>query len=241
VLIARARGQDVVIIANLYAGFAGSVVLGKAAAAKLGVAPDAPVSARLKALDGLLLAMPSATSALLAPVREAAAQQGVKARFTFMAQTAMPAALETGAVAGIVASYPFAGAPLLRGTGVLWISGPAGQLPPDTLPASSSCIQATGASARANLPLVRRLQAAVMETARFIENDRGAAKAALASAYKQLSPVEVDLAFDQQWRNWTKPFLTPDDIQQEVRLIASSVRLPGLDRVEPVSVLIGPA
>ena len=63
VLAARVRGVDIVIVANIYRGLSGSVVLAKSVAAKLGVSPTAPVEQRLHALDGLAIASPSATSA----------------------------------------------------------------------------------------------------------------------------------------------------------------------------------
>ena len=238
-LAARARGQDVVIVANLYAGLAGNLVLSTAAADKSGVPRDAPVRDRLHALDGLIIAMPSATSALLAPIREAAAGAGAKPRFTYMAQGAMSAALENGAIQGFDASFPFAGIPIVRGTGVTWIDGPGGELPPAVLPASSSCIQASAATVRSNPALIRRMQQAIEDIARFIATDQPAARTALAAAYPQLGPAEIDLAFNQQWRNWTKSQLTEDDIRQELKLLAASVKLPGLDRIDPKAALSG--
>jgi len=239
-LAARARGQDVVIVANLYAGFAGSVVLGTAVASQLGVAPAAPVKDRLRALDGLLLAVPSPTSVLVAPVREGAAGVGAKVRFTYMAQVAMPAALETKAIQGMVASFPFAGTPVLRGSGVLWIDGPGGELPAEVTPASSSTVQATGDYVKSNRQTVRKLQQTMIATAEFIEKDQDAAKQALAASYPQLGAQEIDLAFKQQWRNWTKPFLTEADIRQELKLLIASTKAPGLEHLDPASALVGP-
>jgi ABC-type nitrate/sulfonate/bicarbonate transport system substrate-binding protein len=238
VLAARVRGQDFVIVTNLYRGFAGSVVLSKAAVERLHIAPDAPVKERLHALDGLVLAEPSATSALLAPLRAAAEEAGAHPRFTYMAQGTMPAALENDAIAGMVASFPFAGTPILRGTGVLWINGPGGELPQAVLPASSSCIQTSAAFARNNPDIVRRMQQSVLDIAAYIQSDPAGARAALGAAYAQLTPAEIDLAFNQQWRNWTQPRLTVDDMRQEVRLLALSVKLPGLDELDPASALL---
>lgn len=240
VLTARAHGQDLVIVGSLYAGFAGSVVLAKGVADKLGVAATAPVRDRLRALDGLLLAVPSATSVLLAPVREGAAQAGGKARFTYMAQGAMAAALETNAIQGMVASYPFAGTPVLRGTGILWINGPGGELPADVAPASSSTVQATNAYVKANGPTVRKLQQSLVAIAEFIEKDPAAAKQALAASYPQLGAQEIELAFQQQRKNWTKPFLTAADMRQELKLLIASTHAPGLDRLDPAAALAGP-
>ena len=59
---------------------------------------------------------------------------GAKIRFTYMAQPAMVAALENGAVEGMIASAPFWGFPVARKAGVLWLSGPKGELPPENMP-----------------------------------------------------------------------------------------------------------
>src|SRR5450432_3624574 len=100
VLAARSRGQNVVIVANFYRGLSASVILSKAVADKLGVAANAPVKERLRALDGLTIAAPSATSAYLHPVKAAAEEAGAKVKFVYMAQPAMVAAIQSGAIQG---------------------------------------------------------------------------------------------------------------------------------------------
>lgn len=204
------------------------------------MASTAPVPDRLHALDGLTIAVPSATSVLLAPVKEGAARTGANARFTYMAQPAMPAALESGAIQGFVASFPFAGTPVLRGTGVIWINGPGGELPTDLVPSSSSVLQATRTYIKANQATVQRLQQSIVDIAGFIEKDQAAAKRALAARYPQLSAREIDLAFDRQWQNWTKPFLTAADMRQELKLLKASMQAPGLDNLDPTTALSEP-
>lgn len=239
-LAARARGQNVVIAANLYAGMAASLVLSTTVVRRLGVAATAPIKDRLRALNGLVLAIPSPTSAPLGPIKAAAEDAGAKPRFTYMAQGAMPAALETNAIQGMVAAFPFVGTPLLRGTGVLWIDGPGGELPAEVRPTSSASVLTTDAYAKANQQTVHKLQQTVIAIADFIQNDRDAARKALAAGYPQLSAPEINLAFDQQWRNWTKPFLTVADIRQELKLLTKSTKIPGLEHLDPAGVLIGP-
>ena len=236
-LAARARQQDVLVIANLYAGLAGSLVLAKPVVEKVRLDRTAPVRERLRVLDGLVIAVPSATSALLGPVRSAAEEAGAKIRFTYMAQGAMPAALENGAIQGFVGSSPFSGTAVLRGTGVIWIDGPGGELPPDVRPASSSCVLTTGAYLKGNAEAVRRVQRTVVDIAHYIEREPDGARQALAAAYPQLGAPEVALAFEQQWRNWTKPFLTAADMRQELKLLAASAKLPGLDLIDPAATL----
>jgi len=240
VLAARLRGQDMVIVANLYAGFAGALILATDVAKKTSVASTAPVHARLHALNDLTIAVPSATSVLLAPIKEGVARTGSNARFTYMAQPAMPAALESGAIQGFVASFPFAGTPVLRGTGVIWIDGPGGELPADLMPSSSSVLQSTSAYVKANQSTVHRLQQSIVTIADFVKQDQNAAKAALAASYPQLSAKAIDLAFDQQWRNWTRPFLTVADMRQELKLLKASMPAPGLDSLDPTAALSEP-
>jgi ABC-type nitrate/sulfonate/bicarbonate transport system substrate-binding protein len=238
ILAARARGQDVVIATNLYRGLAGSLVLSKATISGLKATQDAPIADRLRALDNVVISEPSATSALLGPYKAATEALGAHIRFTYMAQGAMPAALENNAIQGMVASFPFVGTPIIRGTGVLWIDGPGGELPAEVLPASSSCAQTTTAYAKENPDMIRRLRQTVADIAAFIETDPHAAQRALAAGYPQLSPQDIDLAFRQQWRNWTKPDLTTDDMRQELKLLNASVKLPGLDKLDPASALL---
>jgi ABC-type nitrate/sulfonate/bicarbonate transport system substrate-binding protein len=153
---------------------------------------------------------------------------------------ALPAALETNAIQGMVASFPFAGAPVLRGAGVLWIDGPGGEFPAEVVPASSSSIQTTGAYLKASRNIVRKLQQVVMAIAEFIKKDQAAAKQALAAAYPDLSAQEIDLSFQRQWRNWTKPFLTEPNIRQELKLLISATKAPGLQQLDPTRALVGP-
>jgi ABC-type nitrate/sulfonate/bicarbonate transport system substrate-binding protein len=237
-LAARARGQDVVIAANVYRGLAGSVIMSKATAAKLKVAPDAPISDRLRALDGLSVAVPSATSSLLGPLKAAAAAAGAKVKYTYLAQPAMVAALESNAIDAMMASSPFSGAPLLRGTGVLWINGPGGDLPAEVVPASSATILTTPAAAAANPEVIRKFRAVLDDVAMLVKQKPEEARRALAKAYTQLDAPSVDLAFSQQADNWTHPVFTEADVRQEIQVLRASSPITGLDKIVPESMLL---
>ena len=76
--------------ANPNRGLSGSLVLGKAVAERLDLPPGAQVAARLRALDGLAIAAPSATSAYLTPVKDAAEALGAKIRFVYMSRRWSP-------------------------------------------------------------------------------------------------------------------------------------------------------
>jgi ABC-type nitrate/sulfonate/bicarbonate transport system substrate-binding protein len=237
-IAARARKQDMVIAANLYRGLAGSLALAKDVADKSGVATDAPLPARLHALDGLAIAFPSATSALLLPYKAAAEQLGVKIRYVYMAQPAMAAALEAGAIQGYVGSSPFWEAPVVRGKAVLWINGPVGELPQAVLPTSSSCIQMSAEVARTHPEIVKGLRAALADLAVLIRDHPDPAKAYLTKAYPTLDPAVLDLGFSKERANWTQPMFTQADMRREIDLAKASVALPGIDSVTPESLLV---
>lgn len=239
-LAARARGQDIVIAANLYRGLAGSVVMSKSKAAKLGVRTDAPVNDRLRALDGLTVAVPSATSSLLGPLKSAAAATGARVKYTYLAQPAMVAALETNAIDAMMASSPFSGTPILKGTGVLWINGPGGDLPADVSPASSATLLTTASTAAANADVIRKFRAVLDDLAQLIKQKPDEAKRALVKAYPQLDVAALDLAFAQQADNWMQPVFTEADVKQEIKLLRSATPIPGLENVVPQSVILKP-
>jgi ABC-type nitrate/sulfonate/bicarbonate transport system substrate-binding protein len=235
VLAARVRGVDIVIVANIYRGLSGSVVLAKSVAAKLDVSPSAPIEQRLHALDGLSIASPSATSAYTIPYRSAALASGAKINFTYMTQPAMVAALQAGAVQGISAGAPFSLTPVANGDGVLWISGPRGELPPADQLTSSACLQTSLDFAKAHPETIRRLRAAFDDLADFIKTKPEQAEAMLGKAYPQLQPKLLDAAFAESAANWSQPRMTPDDIRQEINVQVGAGTLPGIEKLDPAA------
>jgi ABC-type nitrate/sulfonate/bicarbonate transport system substrate-binding protein len=238
VLTARLRGVDIVIVANLYRGLSGSVVLAKSVAAKLGMLPSAPVDQRLHALNGLAIASPSATSAYTIPYRSAALAAGAKINFVYMSQPAMVAALQAGAVQGISAGAPFSLTPTLNGDGVLWISGPRGELPPADQLTSSACLQTSLEYAKAHPDTMRRLRAVFEDLAAFIKTKPDEAKAMLGKAYPQLTPQLLDAAFAESAANWAQPRMTPADIQQEIKVQVGAGMLAGVEKLDPAAALL---
>ena len=101
-------------------------------------------------------------------------------------------------------------------------------------------MQTTGAYVKSNLSTVHKLQKSLVAIAEFVEKDPAAAKQALTASYPQLAAQDVDLAFRQQWKNWTKPFLTEADMRQELKLLSASMHAPGLEHLDLASAIIGP-
>jgi ABC-type nitrate/sulfonate/bicarbonate transport system substrate-binding protein len=239
-LTARARGQDLLMLGNLYRGLSGSLVLNKAVADKLAVKADAPVAARLKALDGMSIASPSATSAYTAPVKNGAASVGATPKLVYMAQPAMPAALEAGAIQGFIGAAPTSTLPVIKGTGVLWISGPKAAFPAEFMPTSSACMQASGAFVKANPDTVKKMQAVLNDIAAFVRDKPAEAKEALNKQYKFDAPT-LESVFSEDSGNWTKQTLTVADLQQEVKLLEMTESVPGVKELDLSKILIPPS
>jgi ABC-type nitrate/sulfonate/bicarbonate transport system substrate-binding protein len=237
VLAARSRGQNVVIVGNFYRGLSASVILSKAVADKLNVAANAPIKERLRALDGLTIAAPSATSAYLHPVKAAAEEVGAKVKFVYMAQPAMVAALQSGAIQGMIAASPYAGVPMAKGTGVAWISGPKGEFPASVQPTSSACLQTSEQYATANPQVIAKMRAVLSDLAQYIKDRPEDAKRNLAAAYPQVDSAAIDQAFAQDAGNWARPELTEADIQQEIRILAATGLVAGVNNIKPSAVL----
>ena len=237
VLAARSRGQNIVIVGNFYRGLSASVILSKAVADKLNLSPNAPVKERLRALDGLIVAAPSATSAYLHPVRAGAEEAGAKVKFVYMAQPAMVAALQAGAIQGMIAASPFASVPVSKGTGVAWIVGPKGEFPANVQPSSSACLQTSEQYASANPRIVARMRAVLADLAQYLKDKPDEAKRNLAQAYPQVDGAAIDQAFAQDAANWARPELTEADIQQEIRILEATGLVAGVGNVKPSAVL----
>jgi ABC-type nitrate/sulfonate/bicarbonate transport system substrate-binding protein len=239
VVVAQARGQKVVVVASTYAGLSGSLVLAKSAADKLGVSASAPVAARLKALDGLVIGSPSATGAYTVALKGAAAAVGANLRFAYMAQPAMLAALDSGAIQGFIAGAPFWAAPVLKASGVLWISGPKGELPSQFSPVSSSNLQTLRGFAEANPALVRRLADVFSDLARAIEERPQDVKAAVARLYSTLDARTLEVLLAAELRAWATRPVTASDMAHEIAFIKlSGTPIAQLDSVEPGAMLL---
>jgi ABC-type nitrate/sulfonate/bicarbonate transport system substrate-binding protein len=238
VLAAKVRGRQLLIVLNLYRGLTGSLVLSKASVAKIGLAPDAPISQKLRALDGLSIAQPSATSAYLQPYKAASEAVGAKIKFVYMSQPAMVAALQAGAVDGIVAGAPFSLASISNGSGVLWISGPKDELPEPVRPTSSTCLQTTAEYAKSNPSVIAAMRQVAADLTDFIQNKPDEALAVLARAYPSLDVASAKAAFMENAKNWTAPKMTPEDIKREIDIQVTAGALPGVANIDPASVLL---
>jgi ABC-type nitrate/sulfonate/bicarbonate transport system substrate-binding protein len=237
-IAAHARGVDMVVIANIYDGLNGTLVLSKATAEKAGVSPDAPVAERLKALDGMLIASTSATSSFTVTSKAAIEQAGAKPRFVYMGQPAMQAALESGAVQGYMASAPFWTVPVLNGTGYAWVSGPKGEFPKELTPASSVGIYMMRTKYDADSDLAKRIAAVFADLSRAFGDNPAAVKAAIARTYPSMDPKSIDIFYDVELQGFMAQPLTVEDMKHEIAYVSmSGTKLPKIGKIDPASML----
>ena len=233
-IAAVARGQKVVSIANGYGGFATTLVLAKTVADRLHLPADASVADRLRALDGLTLGTPEATGASTLGFKAAAATVGVTLRFAYLPQTTMPAALKRGAIQGYLASAPYWAVSLADGTGVPWVSGPKGEMPPGTANVSSTQLQMLRETADSDPDLVRRLRAVYDDLHIAIETRPDEVRQATARAFPDLDPKLLDLVFPTESAAWNARPLTAADWANEIAFVKNSgTPIQGIETVRP--------
>jgi ABC-type nitrate/sulfonate/bicarbonate transport system substrate-binding protein len=155
-----------------------------------------------------------------------------------MAQPAMPAALETGAVQGYQSAAPYWAIPIIKGNAVLWISGPKGELPADRAPAISSQLQTTRAYAEANPDLMKRLALVYGELTKAIDERPAEVKAAIAKLFPDLDPPTTDLLFSAESRGWIVKQATVKQMAREIELVkASGIPLHNAASLDPNEML----
>lgn len=237
VVMAQARGRDIVALNSLYTGFSGVVVLSTAAAAKVKVATTAPVQDRLRALDGLVIAAPSASSSFAAALRPAAEAAGAKIRFTYMAQSTMDAALDKGAIDGFIASAPFYAFPVLHSTGVIWVNGPKGEFPAAFTPASAIGLNTLRSYAQAHPILTKKMKEVFVDFATTVKDDPQAVKAAIGRLFPMDSKT-LDFLFESESVSFRAKTPTVSDMEREIKFVkGSGAQVPNLDQVDPKKLL----
>jgi sulfonate transport system substrate-binding protein len=126
---AQASGQHLYMLAKGGSGLGTQLVLTPAAAKKTGLTSSSTTAERVKALNGLTIASASASSSWTAQANKAAATQGAKIKWTYIAETALAAAMKQGNIDGLVAAPPWTTQVLFNKTADMWLNGPAGSFP----------------------------------------------------------------------------------------------------------------
>jgi sulfonate transport system substrate-binding protein len=238
-IAARARAQKLVAIATTYRGFGPSMVLSKALAEKLKVSPDAPVAERLKALDGVVVGSPSATSVATVALQGSVQTVGASVRFAYIAQTALQAAFDSGAIQGFVASAPFWAPPVIKGSGLLWLSGPKGDFSPEHTPSFTGLLETRQDIVDANDGRIAMLRATLAEVVTAIRGNATQVRATLTKLYPNLDAQTLDLLFASESVGWMGAPPTAQDIAHDIAVMkANGQHIGGLDALNPSEIVL---
>jgi len=239
VITAAAKGQNLVFVAKHYNGLAGSLVLSKKAVERLGVSPDAPAATRLKALNNLLLASVSKISSLTIAYKGAANAVGAEPRFSYLAVNAMPAALDAGAVDGIIVTAPFWTQPVVKGTGVLWLSPAKGDLPPEFVPSTPSATITTRAFAESNPEVVNKVADVFGELSDVLVKRSSEVKQIIAKLYPDLDDRTLDLILVLEGGAFVTKPLTSAELAHDVEYMRKAGGDYGpIEKLDPSSLLL---
>jgi ABC-type nitrate/sulfonate/bicarbonate transport system substrate-binding protein len=239
-LAARSKAQDVVVIASTYDGLGVNTVIDKVTATKLGIARNAPIEQRLKALDGLLIAATGPSSTTKISIDVAAKSVGANIRFTYMTYQAMLAAMEAGAIQGFTAAAPFWAQSVTTGKAVDWISI-KDELPAKFVPTMSSALGTRGDVIKKEPELVKKMAAVVADLGVAVKERPADVRAAMAKIFDGLDAKTMAVLFEGETRSWqTKP-LTVEQVQREIDYLKSAALAPPeLDKVSPLSMIYKP-
>ena len=208
-LNAAAAGRVTKIFASGSVGFTNFITLSKAKAdelAKAGVTPQSPVADRLKALKGLTVGTGSAASPSEIAFVKAMATVGLDAYKDTKLQAgtpdAMSAAFKASRMDAILTSVPGALEPVLSGYGVLWISGPGGDVPVWNKGYTQVWVT-TEAYAKDHAETLKRVVNGLVLTTDLIDKDPNAAIAALRLKYDSIDPALLKASFDAAKKSYT--------------------------------------
>ena len=197
----RARGQKLQVIASIHPLLTIELVLGKDSAAKTGVAADAPLDARVRALRGMTIAvdavggMPHAYLKYVA--RRAGLDPDADMTITPVAPVGMNAAMTSGRVDGFVMSQPWITMAKLNGTGVAWIS-PLTKDSPELRPLVYSVLMTRDGWCAEHSDTCARFGRGVVHALNFMQDEKEKSLAALAPHFRDMDPVVFRAAFDEQ-------------------------------------------
>jgi NitT/TauT family transport system substrate-binding protein len=217
-IAAVAANRPVVIFAGGSIGVTSFVVISKAKAdalAKQGITPTSPIADRLKALKGMTIGTGSAGGPTELNVRIALESVGINPDKDVKFQSGTPdaefAAFKSGQLDANVQGVPNALQVTLDKTGVVWISGPNGDVP-QWNKGYFLCWVTSQAFAQAHADVLKRLIAGLQTTSDLIKNDRTASLAALKKSFTTLDPNLLAASFDAQ----RKSYITDPNVKKSV-------------------------
>lgn len=204
-----------------------------AAIAKQGVTPRSSITDRLRALKGLTIGAGSAGGATELNVRVALQSVGLDPDVDVTLVSGMSdsqlAAFNAGQIDASAQGVLYALQPVLEGTGVIWISGPDGDVP-EWNKGYFLCWATSETFASSHPEALQRFIAGLRVASGIIERDRVGSLRALKATFTDLNPALLSSAFDAQ----RKAYVTEPSVKKSVLL--DVINLYNATSSKPVSV-----
>ncbi|WP_164850583.1 ABC transporter substrate-binding protein [Sinorhizobium medicae] len=234
----RAQGQDSVGVAvNIYRGQSGIVVLDKDTVQRLSTKSTDSNDARVRALDGLSIAAPSASSSMVGTLNMSTELVGgAKINFVYMSQSAMPAAMQTHSVDGYIASSPYPEQAVAAGYGAIWLSGPKREFPEAAITNASLVLFSSKEFNERHPEVLKSVRGVFDDFARLVTEQPDRVLEALRQILPDLSEEALHASFVQNSQNWTKPHLSLEDLRREIAMRKGTIE--NLDAIDPGTLVL---
>ncbi len=196
---AAARGQRLLIIANLHTRPMVQVSLRKSVADAAGIRPDTPFEKRGLALKDKVVVVDSINSVIHAYVRLIAARAGLDpdaVRIAPMQPLDMLAAYEKGQIDGMAQTLPWPMKPVQEGTAVMIGDGPKGE-PADMNPSVNTVVVTKAETCEKRPALCRKVGQTIADVVDIIEDRPADALAILKKRFNTLDGKLMEAAFEE--------------------------------------------
>lgn len=194
---AAARGQRLLIVANLHTRPMVQVSLRKEIAAAAGIGPDTPFEKRGIALKDKTIVVDSINSVIHAYVRLIAARAGLEpdaVRIAPMQPLDMLSAYAKGQVDGMAQTLPWPMKPVQEGTAVMIGDGPKGE-PADLNPSVNTVVVTKAETCEKRPALCEKVGQTIADVVDIIEDRPTEALAVLQKRFNTLDPKLIEAAF----------------------------------------------
>jgi NitT/TauT family transport system substrate-binding protein len=196
---AAARGQRLLIVANLHTRPMVQVSLRKEIAAAAGIGPDTPFAKRGLALKDKIVVVDSINSVIHAYVRLIVARAGLDpeaVRIAPMQPLDMLAAYEKGQIDGMAQTLPWPMKPVQEGTAVMIGDGPKGE-PADLNPSVNTVVVTKAETCEKRPSLCFKVGQTIADVVDIIEDRPAEALAILKKRFNTLDGKLMEAAFEE--------------------------------------------
>lgn len=193
-----AMGQPMLMIANMVDKPMVEIVIRKDIAEKAGIKADSPLAERLKLLKGKTIAVQGIGSMTHSLPRLAARRGGFDPegdiRVTPMDPASMLAALANKQIDGYSTSLPFTTEAVVKGEGIILVSGPTGDMP-EYQPLGYTTLGGRPDKCTKEREKCARMVAAFADTAKFMKEKPAETYALVQKRFPKMDPKVLEAAW----------------------------------------------